>query len=756
MFRRKPRAPKRRHIRKLRLASLTLVLLALGAAAFTFGLLRAVASQIPELNPARLNREPQANTYVYANDGKTILAVLRGSQARVILPSSEISPWLKHSIVAIEDKRFYEHHGVDLHAIVRAAWNDLVGRPVQGGSTITQQFVKNALNGNAPTIGRKLREAALAWQVEQHWTKDQILTAYLNTVYFGNGAYGVQQACKVYFDESATKVTLSQAALLAGIPEDPSQWDPVAHPVHARARRNLVLKQLELQGYISPKQFAHASKAPMPKPQDVTLPATQSAAAPYFANYVTDQLVQHYGTRGVFGGNLHVKTTIDLGLQKLAREAVAKELPESIGPTAALVALDPRTGAVLAMIGGRNYHKSQFNLATQGERQPGSAFKPFVLAAALKAGIAPSTTLDSKPVSIFIGNKLWNVTNFEDEYQGPIDLTKALAVSDNSVFAQLTSVVGPPAVAEIAKVMGITTPLQPYFSIGLGAEPATPLEMARAYSTLADGGFRLDDALNGNEPHVVDCISVGTGNCKSNAETPRAVLDPNLTAVEVQMLRGVIQSGTGTSAQLSGGYDEAGKTGTTSNYGDAWFVGFTPDLVTAVWVGYPNSLQPMTYQYHGGPVVGGSYPALIWKAFMQKALAYEHDAPVQFPDGSVPYSVPATVTFRNSRLEQDNGNCHYTENVELFASVRLPIASCKKNEVSVPNVRGLLLAKAKARLLEQPLLTRVVWTKASPGTKLGVVLRQQPATGTLSAYQRVELFVARGNGRLKNGEPAKP
>src|SRR5579862_1727252 len=523
VFRRKPRAPKRRRIRKLRLASLTLVLLALGLAAFTFGLLRAIATQIPELNPARLNREPQANTYVYADDGKTILAVLRGTQARVILPSKAISPWLKHSIVAIEDKRFYEHHGVDLHAILRAAWNDVIGRPVQGGSTITQQFVKNALNGNSPTIGRKLREAALAWQVEQHWTKDQILTAYLNTVYFGNGAYGVQQACKVYFNESASKVTLSQAALLAGIPEDPSLWDPVAHPQHAKARRNLVLRQLLIQGYISGKQFQHASHAPMPKPQDVSLPATQSAAAPYFANYVTDQLVQHYGTRGVFGGNLHVKTTIDLGLQKFAREAIAKELPESIGPTAALVAIDPRTGAVLAMIGGRNYHKSQFNLATQGERQPGSAFKPFVLAAALKAGIAPATTIDSKPISIFIGNKLWNVTNFEDEYQGPIDLNKAIAVSDNSVFAQLTSVVGPPAVAAIAKAMGITTPLQSYFSIGLGAEPATPLEMARAYATLADGGFRLDDALNGNEPHVVDCIAVGDGTCEPNYATPRQV-----------------------------------------------------------------------------------------------------------------------------------------------------------------------------------------------------------------------------------------
>src|SRR5579862_6162934 len=267
-LRRTSRSPKPRRIRKLRLLALLFVLGLLGLTAFTFGALKAISAQVGSLDPNRQERHQQANTYVYAGDGHTILEILRGSQARVIVSSSQISPWLKHAIVAIEDKRFYENRGIDVRGILRAAWNDILGRPVQGGSTITQQFVKNALNANAPTLARKLREAALAWQVEQHWTKDQILTAYLNTVYFGNGAYGVQQACKVYFDESASKVTLSQAALLAGIPEDPSLWDPVAHPKLARARRNLVLRQLLLQGYISPKQFAHASKAPMPKPQD--------------------------------------------------------------------------------------------------------------------------------------------------------------------------------------------------------------------------------------------------------------------------------------------------------------------------------------------------------------------------------------------------------------------------------------------------------------------------------------------------------
>jgi penicillin-binding protein 1A len=755
LLRRKPRPPKRRRIRKLRLLSLLLVLAVLGLSAFTFGLLRAINTQLGPLDPAQAAKEPQANTYVYAGDGHTVLAILRGSQARIIVPASQISPKIGEAIVAIEDKRFYEHHGVDLKAILRAGWNDLRGKPVQGGSTITQQFVKNAINAHEKTISRKLREAALAWRLEQKWSKEKILTAYLNTVYFGNGAYGVEQACKVYFGHGAADVNWAEAALLAGIPEDPSLWDPVAHPKLARARRNLVLRQLVAQDYLTPGKYRFWSKVELPKPEDIHLPATQSAVAPYFANYVTDQLVRHRGTGKVYGGDLRVRTTIDLGMQKLAREAIAKVLPPSIGPDAALVSIDTHSGAVLAMVGGRNYHRSQFNLATQGERQPGSAFKPFVLAAALDEGIAPSTTLVSKPVSIFLGDKLWDVSNYEGEYLGAINLFQAIAASDNSVFAQLTNIVGPAAVARTAKQLGITTPLKPYFAIGLGAEPATPLEMARAYTAFADGGFRLDDSF-GNEPRVVDCIAIGTGKCTPNYTYPKRVLDSNLVAIEDQMLQGVIQSGTGTAAQLSGGWSVAGKTGTTENFGDAWFVGFTPDLVTAVWVGYPDRLRPMLSEYHGRSVAGGTYPALIWKAFMQKALPYRGLTPKTFPAPSIPYASPSAVLFRDNRLQRDNGVCRNTHVVELFGDAAVPTANCKPNEVEVPDVRGSTLAAAKARLLRQPLRARVVWAASKPGVKRGVVIRQAPLAGMLGPYERVTLVVARGNGRLENGEPAKP
>jgi penicillin-binding protein 1A len=718
----------------------------LGLAAFTFGMLTAVAAQIPSLNPNRAAAS-QANTYVYAGDGHTILEILRGSQARVIVRSGAISPWLRHAIVAIEDKRFYEHRGIDVRGILRAAWNDIRGQPVQGGSTITQQFVKNQLTGNAPTYGRKLREAALAWQLEQRWPKEKILTAYLNTIYFGNGAYGVEQACRVYFGHDAATANAPEAALLAGIPEDPSLYDPVAHPAIAKARRNLVLLQMYQQGYLTAPQYAYYVKWPMPKPQNISLPSTHSGVAPYFANYVTEQLIGRYGPRGVYGGGLHVTTTIDLKLQQIARDAVANVLPPSVGPTAALVAVDPQTGAVLAMVGGRNYHQSQFNLATQGERQPGSSYKPFVLAAALREGIAPSTIFVSHPVTIDAGGRLWRVNNYEGEYVGPIDLTKAIAVSDNSVFAQLTSFVGPENVVKAARAAGIKSPLQPYFSIGLGGEPATPLEMARAFASFAYDGYRIDGSIFGNEPRTVECVAPPNKPCIENQPQRRPALSasPPLSeeraAIIDALLQGVVQYGTGTAAAIPG-RQVAGKTGTTENYGDAWFVGFTPQLVAAVWVGYPNKLVPMRTEFHGRSVAGGTYPALIWKAFMTKALAYLNLTPEAFPPAPSLYGSPARVTFRDQQLERDNGYCKVSANIDFYAGdAPSAVANCKKNEVDVPDVRGETLTAAKARLYQQPLLTTVVYKPARPGQRVTVVIGQIPLGGTLSAWDKVRLVL---------------
>jgi len=424
----------RRRIRKLRLFGLLLILFFLASMSFTFGLVTSVASEIPSLDPTRLQQR-EVDGYIYDRKGKRVLSVLRGKQSRILVGPNDNLDRMKLAIVAIEDKRFYEHRGVDVHGIVRAIWQDVRHKQVvEGGSTITQQFVKNTYTKNQRSIGRKLKEAALAWQLEQRWSKDRILTAYLNTIYFGNGAYGVQQAALTYFHHGADKLGWAEAALLAGIPADPSRYDPATNPKAARERRNLVLKAMLDQGDLTNAEYANASKAKLPKPEDIHL-SGERGPAPYFTNYVQQQLIDRYGAGRVFGGGLRVRTTIDLNVQRFARQAITKWLTNPNGPSAALVAVDPRDGSVLAMIGGNNYRKSEFNLAVQGERQPGSSFKPFVLATALKDGISPDSEFESGPVSIPLGDKVWYVHNYENSDLGRISLATATEVSDNTVYA---------------------------------------------------------------------------------------------------------------------------------------------------------------------------------------------------------------------------------------------------------------------------------------------------------------------------------
>jgi penicillin-binding protein 1A len=731
---------RRRRIRKLRLAALLVILLLLGLASFSFGLITAVAGQIPNCDPRQVPHE--VDGHIYANDDHTILATLRGSESRILVNTNEIAPIMQHAIVAIEDKRFYEHHGVDLRGIARAVWADVTNKKVvQGGSTITQQLVKNSCVTTARTISRKLKEAALAWQLEQHWNKLRILTAYLNTIYFGNGAYGIQRAAQTYFDTSAARLTLAQAALLAGIPADPSRYDPVTNPKAARARQLEVLNAMVAQGDISRLDLRRAAREPLPRPEDVHLPGIEGPA-PYFVNYVKQQLIEKYGTRRVFGGGLNVQTTIDLRLQKLARHAIQAVLKEPNGPSAALVAIRPSTGEILAMYGGDNFRQSQFNLAVQGERQPGSSFKPFVLATALKQGISPATTFPSKPVNIFIGDKYWPVHNYENDYIGSGDLTTATIVSDNSIFAQLTRLVGPANVAKTAHQLGITRHLNPYFAIGLGADAVSPLEMARAFSTFANEGRRVDGSLFGNRPRAVARISNARDKLiDDNRPVPRPVLSPDQDALLTSILEGVIRSGTGQRAALPGRV-AAGKTGTTENYGDAWFVGYTPQLATAVWVGYPNKLKPMLTEYHGQAVAGGTFPAEIWRVFTQFALA--GTTPESFPNYSYEYSTSKRVVWRDGRLQLDNGFCRETALVSYFAGKGpARTANCKKNEVEIPRVVGMTLLRAKQRLAGQPLSANIVYKPARPRQRLDLVLDQFPRRGRASSYDTVTLVLAK-------------
>jgi penicillin-binding protein 1A len=737
--------PRRRRVRKRRLAALLLVLFLAACVSFTFGLVRAVASEIPALDPAA--QDSDVDTLVYASNGRSVLAVLRGNEGRVLVNTEDIAPIMRQAIVSVEDQRFFEHNGVDVRGIARALWQDVRHQGiVEGGSTITQQFVKNAYIRNEQTLARKVREAALSWQLEQRWSKDRILTAYLNTIYFGHGAYGIQQAARAYFQKSAKQLGLAESALLAGIPADPSLYDPATSPRNATLRRRHVLAMMLEQGKITPRQYERADEAELPAPVEIRVPGTR---APYFVNYVKDELVAHYGAGKVFGGGLKVTTTIDLDLQLKARAAIEKILRNPDGPAAALVAIDPRDGAVRAMFGGRNFRHSEFNLAAQAKRQPGSAFKPIVLAAAMGEGISPVTEIESKPVSIDAGDRIWKVTNYDHTYLGRVSLSRAIVSSDNSVFAQLTDVVGPKAIVKTARALGIRSRLAPYFSIGLGSGAVSPLDLARAYATIANDGRRVDGSLLGNRPRVVDKVErVQSSKVEENSVITTQVMDEGQAELLTDILEDVVRVGTGKRAAIPG-REIAGKTGTTDNYGDAWFVGYTPELVVAVWVGYPDSLTPMLTEFNGEPVAGGTLPAEIWKAFMEKV---DEDDSRSFD--SPPYlgGVPTWVVRRDGKWEQDNGYCRGTKLIAYFSGLGPDTeADCKPNEVSVPFLVGMTKDGAAARLAEQPLDANVVYAPAKAGRLPGLVVSQDPRSGGLSANDAVTIWVSKAeHGTLPN------
>jgi membrane peptidoglycan carboxypeptidase len=394
------------------------------------------------------------------------------------------------------------------------------------------------------------------------------------------------------------------------------------------------------------------------------------------------------------------------------------------------------------MYGGDNFRQSQFNLAVQGERQAGSAFKPFVLATALKQGISPTTTFVSRPISIFIGDKYWSPHNYENAYIGPASLVTATTLSDNSIYAQLTRVVGPANVAVTARQLGVTRRLNPYFAIGLGADPVSPMEMARAFSTFANEGRRVDGSAFGNRPRAIARVrGAREKTVDDNKPVQRPVLAKNDSALLTSILETVVRSGTGRRAALPD-RPVAGKTGTTENYGDAWFVGYTPQLATAVWVGYPNQLRPMLTEYHGQAVAGGTFPADIWRTFMRMALA--GSAPESFPPYSYPSATARRVVWRDGRLELDNGRCRDTSLVTyVVGHGPSRTADCKPNEVDVPSVVGWRISRAKIRLAAQPLTPNIVYKPAKPRQRVDLVLAQFPRKGRASSYDTVTLVLAK-------------
>jgi penicillin-binding protein 1A len=689
---------RRVRLRKLRMLFILLFFAVLAFISAMFGMLTSVASDLPQLaNTAQLSSSVES--YMYDSTGQPIGAIAPPSQ-QVVDQWGQISHNMVNAIIAVEDRRFWTDPGVDLKGIARAFVSDVTGGPREGASTIAEQFVKNALaEENNRTILEKLREAALAFQLVHRWKRTRILTSYLNTIYFGHGAVGIESAARVYFGwahgynaaapgnepsgacgdptvkdphrpKCAQVLDPAEAAMLAGMVASPTAFDPTLHPAAAVGRRNLVLHDMLLQHYLTKAEYEKAIHEQLPKPSEVQQPQ-EPAAAPYFTSWVRPQIIdalEHEGVparlaqyRAYYGG-LKVRLTINLKLQQAAQEAVNAEFPPgSSGPTASLVAIDNKTGEVRAMVSGNNdFSAMPFNLATMGHRQPGSSFKLFTLAAALTSGAyGPDSIIDSAPQRIpfkLPGGRIghFNVRNFGNSYSGPISLTQATAESDNSVFAQVGMHVGTRRIKYFAERMGIRSPVSTNPSMILGGlnTGVSALDMAHAYETVATGGLKVYNPTLGDIDqgpigiHSIVCPACRQHFIVNHPKTTRVL--PASTALTIRsMLEGVVGPGGTAPTAAIPGVVVAGKTGTTTNYVDAWFVGWTPQMTTAVWVGYPSKAIPMTTTYNGGPVEGGTYPALIWKNFMVQALqilASQHPSSILTTTTSTPAVVTPTVS----------------------------------------------------------------------------------------------------------------
>ncbi len=617
-LRRKRRRGRGRHRRSALVSGSLAVALVCGAvaAAVTGGVAFSASCDLTALQEVAIGE----NSFVYAADG-SLLGAIPAERNRQPVELGEVSPWMAKATVAIEDRRFYAHGGVDAEGIARALWADLkAGKVVQGGSTITQQLVRNLYISRERTVQRKLKEVCLAVKLNRAWSKDRILSAYMNQVYYGNLAYGIEAAAQTYFSKHAKELTLAEAALLAGLPQAPSEYDPFNASEKATARRAQVLDAL-----VESRDITRAERdAAVSKPVSLTPGKLYTRIRePYFFSFVRDQLIAEYGAATVRSGGLKVYTTIDPRLQRAAQAAIRRTLDRSDDPAAAIVSINPANGAIRAMTAVTPGSKvNQFNLASQARRQSGSTFKTFVLTAAVELGVNPATTSYVSAPFRYQPDPLtpaWDVATYGHSYAGWTTVERATIASDNTVFAQLTLDVGPERVAATATKLGVRTPLDvdgAYVpSLGLGSLAVSPLDMASAYATLAAGGVY-------SEPMAIRRVVLAAGGADTDAGwgKPRRtrVISDGVAYTVTRILEKNIQYGTGSGARLD--RPAAGKTGTTDEHADAWFIGYTPTLATTVWVGYPQGEIPMR-SVHGISVAGGTFPATIWRLFMEVALA---------------------------------------------------------------------------------------------------------------------------------------
>ncbi len=616
-------------------AFVVVVVLALTGGAAAYAVVMNWLVDLPDYESPTAFKVAQA-TKIYSADGKLLARLYL--ENRTVVPMSEIATDLAHALVSVEDERFYQHDGVDYQGIARAAvTNVMAGSTQEGASTITQQYVDNTLLRDERldrTLRYKVREAFLAMELEKRRTKDEILGLYLNTVYFGDGAYGAQAAAQTYFSKDAKGLTLAEAALMAGLPQAPSRLDPYTNPKGALARRNDVLARMLRNGYVDRERYDAAVAEKLVLKRAVE-PLHGVYGAPYFVAHVKKLLQAEYDQSLVFQGGLSVYTTIDMRMQEAAETAVFTSLDRPGDPDCALVSIDPRNGYVKALVGGKDFAQNKFNLATQGKRQPGSSFKTFVLVAALEEGMPPYRYVDSSSPAAIPATPAWVVSNSEGRGRGLITIDAATRASVNTVFARLVwdlndktktgTKSGAQKVAELAKRMGIETNIPAFPSIALGSQNVSPLEMASAYGTLATNGMHYPATA------ITKIVGPDGAVVFESELAGQQVVTPEVAYAATTVLKGVVSGGTAGRARI--GRPVAGKTGTSQNYRDAWFVGYTPQLVTSVWVGYYKSETPML-NVHGSRGFGGTLSAPIWAKFMKVAL--EGQPVLDFPKQAKP------------------------------------------------------------------------------------------------------------------------
>lgn len=703
-------------------------LLATLAVMFTgFLVYRSLSKQLPDPDLANARGRDQSTIITDRNGNQ--LVKLYAEENRQDVDLRKMPTHLKQAVIATEDRRFYEHEGVDPLGILRALMTDVMTKSVaQGGSTITQQYVKQAFVTSERTLKRKLQEAILAQKIESKYSKDEILERYLNTIYFGHGSYGVESAARTYFGKSVESLSPAESAMIAGVIKSPARYSPYLEPENALSRRNTVLKQMLDQGYIDEATYATAKATPV----TVAGIKSRTALAPYFVEWVKEQLVEKYGERMVYRGGLKVTTTIDMKAQAAAEASIRSNLDRKDDPSAALVSLDPETGAIVAMVGGRDFASQQFNVATQGKRQPGSAFKTFVLATALDDGVSPERSYASGAMKLAVGDQVWSVTGAHGSAK-TMRLRQATEQSVNSVYAQLILQVGADEVVETAEKLGISKGITPVPAIALGGleKGVSPLDMAEAYGTLAAGGMHA-------EPYGIARVTDAKGKELFRVSPkPDKALDPAVAYLTTDILKGVISRGTGKSAAI--GRPAAGKTGTTQQYRDAWFVGYTPDLVTAVWVGYPDAQREMT-NVHGRAVTGGSFPANIWAQFMKNALKGVEEHEFTRPGGLESAKVCGVSGVTPTQF------C--TQTITALMLTSREATTCPLHRVPVEVVLKSYVGASKQDAvtdLKALGLQVTVTDKAVAGVGTGIVASQNPPAGTkLKPGATVTLVVSTG------------